>query len=103
MLKKCLLVKQRDRVGRMADTLGFSSVALPRDRFDPALMAEHKDPAPSRIVDEGHEITIKHLYIERRMEPLNMYLNRVNEVRADAAIREYGNAIDDVAKQRGKS
>ena len=97
VLKKYLLVKQHDRVGRMADTLEFSNVALPRDRFDPALIAELKDLAPSMILDEGDEIIIKHLYIERRMEPLNLYLDRVNEERADAAIREYGNAIRELA------
>jgi hypothetical protein len=31
---KYLLVKQHDRVGRMADTLEYSEVAFPRERFD---------------------------------------------------------------------
>jgi isocitrate dehydrogenase kinase/phosphatase len=97
VLKKYLLVKQHDRVGRMADTLEFSNVALPRARFDPALMAELKDVAPSMILDEGEEVIIRHLYIERRMEPLNLYLDRVNEERTDAAILEYGNAIRELA------
>ena len=97
VMKKYLLVKQHDRVGRMADTLEFSNVALPRDRFDPALIAELKELAPSRILEEGDEIILKHLYIERRMEPLNLYLDRVNAERADAAIAEYGNAIRELA------
>ena len=97
VMKKYLLVKQHDRVGRMADTLEFSNVALPRDRFDPALIAELKDLAGSVILEEGGEIILKHLYIERRMEPLNLYLDRVDEVRADAAIQEYGNAIRELA------
>ncbi len=97
VMKKYLLVKQHDRVGRMADTLEFSNVALPRDRFDSTLIAELKDLAGSVILEEGDEIILKHLYIERRMEPLNLYLDRVDEVRADAAIAEYGNAIRELA------
>jgi isocitrate dehydrogenase kinase/phosphatase len=31
-------VKRHDRVGRMADTLDYSKVALPLARFDPALV-----------------------------------------------------------------
>jgi isocitrate dehydrogenase kinase/phosphatase len=97
VLKKYLLVKQHDRVGRMADTLEFSNVALPRDRFDEALMTELREVAPSMIVEEGNEVIIRHLYIERRMEPLNLYLDRANDERLDAAIREYGNAIRELA------
>ncbi len=97
VMKKYLLVKQHDRVGRMADTLEFSNVALPRNRFDPALIDELKDVAPSVVSEEGDEIVIKHVYIERRMEPLNLYLDRVSPEKAEAAIREYGNAIRELA------
>ena len=37
---KYLLVKQHDRVGRMADTLEYSNVAFPRHRFEDELVAE---------------------------------------------------------------
>lgn len=76
---KYLLVKQHDRVGRMADTLEYSEVAFPRDRFDDALIAEIEvRPSQLEISDrdgDGQtEVIIKHLYIERRMIPLNIYL-----------------------------
>jgi isocitrate dehydrogenase kinase/phosphatase len=38
--RKYQLVRQVDRVGRMADTLEFSNVALPRSRFHPDLIAQ---------------------------------------------------------------
>jgi len=97
VMRKYLLVKQHDRVGRMADTLEFSNVALPRDRFDGALIDELKDVAPSVVCEEGDEVIIKHVYIERRMEPLNLYLDRVSPEKAEAAVREYGNAIRELA------
>ena len=44
---KYLLVKQHDRVGRMADTLEYSEVAFPRVRFDDELIAEIEKFAPA--------------------------------------------------------
>jgi isocitrate dehydrogenase kinase/phosphatase len=94
---KYLLVKQHDRVGRMADTLEFSDVALPIDRFDPELLAELRNQAPSQIEEEDGEIVIKHLYIEQRMVPLNLYLDRASEAEAEHAVQEYGDAIRELA------
>ncbi|NBY27915.1 MAG: bifunctional isocitrate dehydrogenase kinase/phosphatase, partial [Betaproteobacteria bacterium] len=77
---KYLLVKQHDRVGRMADTLEYSGVAFPRQRFDDELIAEIEKFAPSQLEvsdrdgDGQLEVIIKHVYIERRMIPLNIYL-----------------------------
>jgi isocitrate dehydrogenase kinase/phosphatase len=51
--RKYLLVRQVDRVGRMADTLEFSNVALPRSRFHPDLIAQLKQLAPSVIEEDG--------------------------------------------------
>jgi hypothetical protein len=44
---KYLLVKQHDRVGRMADTLEFSNVAFPLARFEDELVDELKKFCPS--------------------------------------------------------
>ncbi|MDO9242803.1 MAG: bifunctional isocitrate dehydrogenase kinase/phosphatase [Rhodocyclaceae bacterium] len=99
--RKYQLVKQVDRVGRMADTLEFSHVALPKNRFAPDLLAELMQQAPSLLEEDGDDLIIKHLYIERRMEPLNLYLERTEKAgRADLleqAVIEYGNAIRELA------
>jgi isocitrate dehydrogenase kinase/phosphatase len=71
---KYLLVKQHDRVGRMADTLEYSNVAFPRHRFEEELIAEMKHFCPSLVEEDGDMLVLKHLYIERRMIPLNIYL-----------------------------
>ncbi len=94
---KYLLVKQHDRVGRMADTLEFSDVALPVDRFDPALLEQLRELAPSQIEEEDGELVIKHLYVEQRMIPLNLYLDRATEAEAEHAVIEYGDAIRELA------
>jgi isocitrate dehydrogenase kinase/phosphatase len=116
---KYLLVKQHDRVGRMADTLEYSEVAFPRERFDDELIAEIEKHAVSQLEisdrdgDGRTEVIIKHLYIERRMIPLNIYLQEAFDAGAadaantsEAAVRgreqieraviEYGNAIKDL-------
>jgi isocitrate dehydrogenase kinase/phosphatase len=106
---KYLLVKQHDRVGRMADTLEYSEVALPRARFADELIAEIEKFAPSQLEisdrdnDGQVEVILKHVYIERRMIPLNIYLHeaavaggpRARE-QIERAVIEYGNAIKDM-------
>ena len=95
--RKYLLVKQVDRVGRMADTLEFSQVALPRKRFSPELLAALQTLAPSLLEDEGENLVIRHLYIERRLTPLNIYLDSATPEQIDHAVLEYGNAIKELA------
>ena len=93
---KYLLVKQHDRVGRMADTLEYSTVAFPRHRFEPELVAELKHFCGSLIEEAGEMLVIKHLYIERRMIPLNIYLQEATAEQMTHAVVEYGNAIKDL-------
>ncbi|WP_277189308.1 bifunctional isocitrate dehydrogenase kinase/phosphatase [Caballeronia sp. BR00000012568055] len=90
---KYLLVKRHDRLGRMADTLEYSSVALPLARLDDALIRELQKEAPSMIEYEGDKLVIRHVYIERRMVPLNLYLQNGDAAQIDHGIKEYGDAI----------
>ena len=98
--EKYLLVKHHDRVGRMADTLEYSDVAFPLARFSEELLAELRQHAPSLVEIEGERIIVKHLYIERRMVPLNIYLAQAEKAGDEAllahGVREYGNAIRDL-------
>ncbi|MBL8308593.1 MAG: bifunctional isocitrate dehydrogenase kinase/phosphatase [Rubrivivax sp.] len=93
---KYLLVKQHDRVGRMADTLEYSNVAFPRQRFEEELIAELRHFCPSVLEEDGDMLVIKHLYIERRMIPLNIYLQEADTEQMAHAVVEYGNAIKDL-------
>ena len=101
VLDKYLLVKMHDRVGRMADTLEYSLVALPVERFAPELLEELKAEAASNIELEDDRIVIKHMYIERRMQPLNLYLEEAigdgATTRVRQALHEYGDAIKELA------
>jgi isocitrate dehydrogenase kinase/phosphatase len=96
--RKYLLVKQHDRVGRMADTLEYSDVALPLARFEDELVAELREFCPSLIEEERDAIVIRHVYIERRMVPLNIYLQDATPEQLAAVVVEYGNAIKDLVR-----
>jgi isocitrate dehydrogenase kinase/phosphatase len=93
---KYLLVKTHDRVGRMADTLEYSNVAFPRARFEDELVAELRHFCPSLLEEDGDMLVIRHLYIERRMIPLNIYLQESTPAQMAHAVVEYGNAIKDL-------
>jgi isocitrate dehydrogenase kinase/phosphatase len=96
IMGKYLLVKTHDRVGRMADTLEYTNVAFPRARFEPALIEELKRECASVVEDDGDALVIKHLYIERRMIPLNIYLADATPQQLEHAVVEYGHAIKDL-------
>ena len=108
---KYRLVKLHDRVGRMADTMEYSLVALPLDRFSPELLEALKTQAGQHLEisdrdgDGQMEVIIDHLYIERRLLPLNMFLkecmdagldNSAPRAALERAVLEYGNAIKDL-------
>jgi isocitrate dehydrogenase kinase/phosphatase len=100
--QKFMMVKQVDRVGRMADTLEFSNVLFPLERFDQEVLDELEKLAPSCYETADGQLIIKHLYIERRMEPLNIHLDRMersnNVEGVEHAIQEYGSAIRELAQ-----
>ena len=116
---KYRLVQQHDRVGRMADTLEYREVSLDLDRFDAALLAELQQLAPSQVgisepdAQGRRTLLLQHVYIERRMIPLNIYLQEAFDAGAcdttnhspaaqcaraqmERAVIEYGNAIKDL-------
>jgi len=91
------LVKQHDRVGRMSDILEYSHVALPRNRFAEDLLDELYDSCGNSTSEEGDQVIIKHLYIERRMTPLNLAVAEADDRYLDRLMKGYGEAIKELA------
>ncbi|MCG5500550.1 bifunctional isocitrate dehydrogenase kinase/phosphatase [Ectothiorhodospira lacustris] len=91
--RRYLQVKMHDRVGRMADTLEFSEVAFPLARFSPGLLEVLKNEVTSQVEIGSGNLVIKHLYIEKRMLPLDVYLGQADEAGTRAALEEWGLAI----------
>ena len=95
--EKYHLVSRHERVGRMADTQEFDDLVFPLERFSPALIDELQRVAPSQIEIRGDKILIKHLYTERYMTPLNIYLDTADDEQMRNAMEEYGNCIKQLA------
>ncbi|WP_395344801.1 bifunctional isocitrate dehydrogenase kinase/phosphatase [Ningiella sp. W23] len=92
------LVKMSDRVGRMADTHEYINFSFPRDRFDPSLLAHLLETCANSIQLLENEIVIKHMYIERKMTPLNIYLQQEqDDEKAENAIKDLGLCIKQIA------
>ncbi|OOY99731.1 bifunctional isocitrate dehydrogenase kinase/phosphatase [Solemya velum gill symbiont] len=94
---KYLLVKQHDRVGRMADTLEYSYVSFPKHRFTQKCLEELMGSCESSIKVEGDKIQFAHVYIERRMVPLNIEMENVSDERLDQLMLGYGEAVKEMA------
>lgn len=97
VIAKYLLVKQHDRVGRMADSWEYSHVAFPRVRFADDLLTMLRAECADSIAMDHDQVIVKHLYIERRLSPLNLYLASADADEIAHAAKEYGDAIKELA------
>jgi len=97
VMEKYALVFKHDRAGRLVDAQEFEHLQFERARFSPALLDELLKVCASSVTVEGDTIAIKHLYTERKMTPLNLYLRQVSDEAARAAVIDYGQAVKDLA------
>jgi Isocitrate dehydrogenase kinase/phosphatase len=95
--EKYQLVKRWDRAGRMADTQEFSNLVFDRARVSDELMEELHETCPSQIELNGTAMIIKHCYVERRMTPLNLYLQDASDEQVEEVMNDYGKAIKELA------
>ncbi|MFN3331377.1 MAG: bifunctional isocitrate dehydrogenase kinase/phosphatase [Caldilinea sp.] len=91
------LVFKHDRVGRMVDAQEFEGLTFNRDRFSPELLAELQETAANTVTITDDEVIIKHLYTERRLYPMDLYIKEMSFERAKEAVIDYGRAIADLA------
>jgi isocitrate dehydrogenase kinase/phosphatase len=87
----------RDRVGRLADAQLFQGLAFRRACFSDVLLDELLHVAPSAVRVDGEFVILEHVYTERRVRPLNLYVQENDTAAAEAAILDYGLAIKDLA------
>jgi isocitrate dehydrogenase kinase/phosphatase len=97
VMRKYRLVFEHDRAGRLVEAYEFEHLRIPRNRFRPELLDELQSGARSSIRIEEDYVVIKHLYVERRVRPLNLYLTEADKPAALAAVVDYGQAIKDLA------
>jgi isocitrate dehydrogenase kinase/phosphatase len=91
------LVFKHDRGGRLVDAQEFEHLRFDKDRFSPELLKELLSVAAQTVAVDGDQVEIKHLYTERRLDPLNLYVRQVTGPAAVEAVIDYGHAIKDLA------
>ena len=94
---KYRLVSRHDRAGRLIDTQEFRNLEFPVNRFDDALLEELLSEAGGTVHVRNDQLIIDHVYIERRVRPLNLYLREVDRTDAGEVILDYGQTIKDLA------
>lgn len=95
---KYKLVSLHDRVGRMADTHEFEYFKIPIHRISGELMIELRKTTNSLLKVTDSHLIIKHLYTERRMDPLNIFLEHCSTEEGMKATEDYGRAILQLAQ-----
>jgi len=91
------LVFRHDRVGRLIDAQEFVHLELDQNRFSGGLLRELMDKAGNNIFLRGHRIVIRHLYMERRLTPLDIYIEENPPEKVIKVFRDYGWAIKELA------
>ena len=91
------LVYNHDRVGRMVEAWEFENLSFEKDRFDPDLLEELLATAAESVRVVGDQVVIRHVYSERQVYPLNLYLREMSTDKAVAAAIDWGWSIKDLA------
>lgn len=97
VINKYKFVFNHDRAGRLIDTQEFRNIEFPLQKFAPELVEELLTSTSQTVRIDGDQLVIDHLYTERRLTPLNIFLQDYEFDQARLAILDYGQAIKDLA------
>jgi isocitrate dehydrogenase kinase/phosphatase len=97
VLAKYQLVFRHDRAGRLVDAQEFRRLRFPKALFAPQLLAELLEETALTVREDGEHLVFDHMYIERRMTPLNLYLRAASPPAGEQAALDYGQCIRDLA------
>ena len=90
-------VLRHDRVGRLVDFQEFEHVTVPISRFAEPLLEELLGVASKSVRLEDENLVIDHMYVGRRVTPLDIYLRQGSPADAEAAVIDWGQALKDLA------
>ncbi len=94
---KYQFVFEHDRAGRLVDVQEYEHLEFARDRFAPDILDELLTEASELVRAEGDRIVIRHLYTERRVTPMNLFLREAPQEEVEAAVLDFGEALRDLA------
>jgi isocitrate dehydrogenase kinase/phosphatase len=97
VMAKYQLVFRHDRAGRLVDAQEFKRLRFAKALFAPELLAELLGQASLTVHESAQDLVFDHMYIERRMTPLNLFLRGASAAAAEQAALDYGQCIRDLA------
>jgi isocitrate dehydrogenase kinase/phosphatase len=97
VMAKYDMVFRHDRAGRLVDAQEFRRIRLPRDRFAPDMLEELLKECAENVQIDGGDLIVGHVYIERQMTPLNLFIRSAPPEQAELAVIDYGQCIRDLA------
>jgi isocitrate dehydrogenase kinase/phosphatase len=97
VMEKYQLVFSHERGGRLVDAQSFRDLRFPRKQLSEELLEELQQHCQRSIQVDQDSVTIRYCYVERRVRPLNLFLREIDEQTAAATLKDYGQAIVDLA------
>jgi isocitrate dehydrogenase kinase/phosphatase len=97
VMAKYDMVFRHDRAGRLVDAQEFRRIRLPKDRFAPDMLEELLTECSENVQPDGTDLIVHHVYIERQMTPLNLFVRSATPAQAELAVVDYGQCIRDLA------
>ena len=97
VMAKYEFVFRHEHGGRLADTQEYTGLSVPRAAFLPEVIEEIEREAREATRTVGDRVVFKHVYTERRMTPLDVYLRKSPPEAARIAVLDFGRAIKDLA------
>lgn len=97
VMQKYSLVFKHDRAGRLIDAQEFEHLEFDASRFSTPLLQEMKRLTSDSVAIEGNRISIRHLYLERRVHPLDLFVRQADESAVAQAVIDYGQSLKDLA------
>ena len=91
------LVFRHDRAGRLVEAQEFEHLKFDRARFAPELLTELERSASRNVAVTNDTVIVHHAYVERRVVPLDVIVQRAEEDEARRAVADFGRAIKDLA------
>jgi isocitrate dehydrogenase kinase/phosphatase len=90
-------VFRHDRAGRLVDAQEFEHLSFPAERFSKAVLGELGRDCREHVHIGGDVVTLEHLYAERRVTPLNLFIREADEWTVRQAVLDFGKSLRDLA------
>ena len=97
VMAKYYLVFKHDRAGRLIDAQEFEHLEFDRALFSDRLLEEMQRATANTVHVNERRVVINHLYVERRLRPLDIYVREATDQAVQAAVIDYGRAIKELA------